>query len=116
MISFFALVHFLNLDFGQVDELEGRYLVSSVVQAITHSKEHGAPCSHKKYDNERKKEQLDRLKPILVVTKVEVGSAMYRQGFRWTSYIDSNGWQKAVSHLVRFFLCEFSISLTQAAL
>ena len=90
--------------------------MSSVVQEITYSKEHGAPCPHKIFDRERKKKQVDRMKPIVVIAKVKVGSAMYRQGFRWTSYIDSNGWQKAVSHLVRFFLCEFSISLTQAAL
>ena len=99
--QFFALVHFSNLDFGQVDKLEGRYLVSSVVQEITYSKEHGAPCPHKKYDNERKKEQLDRLKPILVITEVEVGSDMYRQGYRWTQYINSNSWQKAPIHMVR---------------
>ena len=75
--------------------------MSSVVQEITYSKEHGAPCSHKKYDNEKKKEQLDRLKPILVITKVDVGSDMYRQGFRWTQYINSNSWQKAPIHMVR---------------
>ena len=110
--QFFALVHFSNLDFGQVDKLEGRYLVSSVVQEITYSKEHGAPCSHKKYDNERKKEQLDRLKPILVITKVDVGSAMYRQGYRWTQYINSNGWQKSPIHMVRHSPknCEASLS------
>ena len=76
-------------------------MLSSVVQEITYSKEHGAPCPHKKYDNERKKEQLDRLKPILVITEVEVGSDMYRQGYRWTQYINSNSWQKAPIHMVR---------------
>ena len=77
--------------------------MSSVVQEITYSKEHGAPCSHKKYDNERKKEQLDRLKPILVITKVEMGSDMYRQGFRWTQYFDFDGRQNAVTNMVPFF-------------
>ena len=104
----FAFVEFWNLDFGQIDELEGRYLLSSIVQEMTYSKDQGAPCPHKKFDRETKKKQVDRMKPIVVINKVDKGSVMYRQGVRWTSYIDSNGWKKAVSHLVRFFFVKFT--------
>ena len=106
--SFFAFVEFWNLDFGQIDELEGRYLLSSIVQEMTYSKDQGAPCPHKKFDRETKKKQVDRMKPIVVINKVDKGSVMYRRGIRWTSYIDSNGWKKAVSHLVRFFFVKFT--------
>ena len=67
---------------------------------MTHSKEHGAPCPHIKFDLEKR---VDQTKHIVVISKVDVGSAMYKQGFRWTQYFDLDGRQNAVTNMVPFF-------------
>ena len=62
--------------------------------------DHGAPCPHIKFDLEKR---ADQTKHIVVISKVDVGSAMYKQGFRWTQYFDFNGRQNAVTNMVPFF-------------
>ena len=67
---------------------------------MTHSKDHGAPCPHIKFDLEKR---ADQTKHIVVISKVDVGSAMYKQGIRWTQYFDFDGRQNAVTNMVPFF-------------
>ena len=88
--------------FGQVDWLQGRYLLSSAVQEMPHSKNHGAACPHNWVDHEKMRKQVDQTKPILVISKIDAGSTMFKQGFRWTQYFDFDGRQKALTHMVLF--------------
>ena len=74
--------------------------MSSLVQEMTHSKDQGAPCPHIKFDREKLEDQT---KHIVVISKVDAGSAMYRQGIRWTQYFDFDGRQNAVTNMVPFF-------------
>ena len=76
--------------------------MSSAVQEMTDSKNHGAACPHVKFDPEKRKKQVDQTKPILVISKIDVGSTMFKQGFRWSQYFDFDGRIKAVTHMVLF--------------
>ena len=59
----------------------------------------GVPCQHVK-DEEKLKRNLDRNRPVAVLTKIEPSSRMYRKGIRWTQSIEIRGKLRFVSYMV----------------
>ena len=59
----------------------------------------GVPCQHVK-DEEKLKRNLDRNRPVAVLTKIEPSSRMYRKGIRWTQSIEIRGKLRYVSYMV----------------
>ena len=72
-----------------IDQLEGRYRITSYLQDAVADMNNLAPrksppCHQTRHDLA---EKLEREKPVMVVKKVNPGSKMYKMGIRWTSCI-----------------------------
>ena len=103
----------LQDDFKKIEKLEGRYLVTNIIQELDwtglywswdSAKTKSDPlCLHpgiKLLDHDEILRQLDLYRLELVVTKEDKGTTLYKEGFRWTSYTDSSCGQSKVDHLV----------------
>ena len=79
----------LKEDFDELDRLEGQYRVTSCLfedvdlEDLSPGKE---PCGSCNVENlvKQKTEMMEDYKPMITFLKEEVGSALYREGVRWT--------------------------------
>ena len=87
----------LKEDFDQLNRLEGQYRVTSILmEAIDledKSPRKGPQCGfcNVKEEAEKMKPVVKHYKPMTTLSKVEVGSAMYKKGIRWTECMETFG-------------------------
>ena len=85
-----SLPETLKEDFNQLDRLQGQFRVTSflieVVDVFDLSSRKGPPCGfcNVKEEMEMLKTLVEQQKPMITFSKVEVGSALYKEGIRWT--------------------------------
>ena len=114
-----SLPETLKEDFDQLARLEGRYWVTSFFTEELEDLEDLRPCD--KCDVEKQVKHgaktIEKIKPMITFSKVilltvlnvcdqemtykvEVGSALYRKGVRWTEFMDSEIGKHDLNYMV----------------